>query len=202
MAFSFKRIPIGANLRNIPSVFRRFGEVGDGFIAITGARLNRSERGSSNVAPIPRPGDVGVQAVAIRIAGDQAAFWGCGPVAPGSKSINGAVMAHGRASAEENSGFEFVNCTVVGTRRIWFGRAWKPLSPVIFAFTSMTDIIVPEGWSDFNDPTRDHTLSADLAKGASPGTRFTRVFAELDATCGRRIPGDVPFASSTATYFV
>ncbi|KAK3036600.1 hypothetical protein RJ639_031665 [Escallonia herrerae] len=31
-----------------------------------------------NVAPIPRPGDVGAQAVAIRVAGDQAAFWGCG----------------------------------------------------------------------------------------------------------------------------
>ena len=33
---------------------------------------------SQNVAPIPRPGDVGAQAVAIRISGDQAAFWGCG----------------------------------------------------------------------------------------------------------------------------
>ncbi|KAI4992862.1 hypothetical protein ZWY2020_007175 [Hordeum vulgare] len=31
-----------------------------------------------NVAPIPRPGDVGAQAVALRIGGDQAAFWGCG----------------------------------------------------------------------------------------------------------------------------
>ncbi|KAK4488958.1 hypothetical protein RD792_004749 [Penstemon davidsonii] len=31
-----------------------------------------------NVAPIPGPGIVGAQAVAIRIAGDQAAFWGCG----------------------------------------------------------------------------------------------------------------------------
>lgn len=31
-----------------------------------------------NVAPIPNPGDFGAQAVAIRVAGDQAAFWGCG----------------------------------------------------------------------------------------------------------------------------
>lgn len=34
--------------------------------------------GMQNVAPIPGPGDIGAQAVAIRIAGDQAAFWGCG----------------------------------------------------------------------------------------------------------------------------
>ncbi|KAE8715749.1 putative respiratory burst oxidase-like protein H-like [Hibiscus syriacus] len=30
------------------------------------------------------------------------------------------------------------------------------------------------------------------AVGTSPGTRFTRVFAELDATCGMRIPRDAP----------
>ncbi|RZS20136.1 hypothetical protein BHM03_00052623 [Ensete ventricosum] len=32
----------------------------------------------NNVAPIPNPGDVGAQAVAIRVGADQAAFWGCG----------------------------------------------------------------------------------------------------------------------------
>ncbi|CAA0806900.1 Probable pectinesterase 8 [Striga hermonthica] len=31
-----------------------------------------------NVAPMPVPGAVGAQAVALRIGGDQAAFWGCG----------------------------------------------------------------------------------------------------------------------------
>ncbi|EOX93212.1 hypothetical protein QUC31_004025 [Theobroma cacao] len=159
-----------------------------------------------NVAPIARPGDVGAQAVAIRIAGDQAAFWGCGffgaqdtlhddrgrhyfkdcyiqgsidfifgngrslyencqlvsmanPVAPGSKGINGAVTAHGRASGDENTGFAFVNCSVGGTGRIWLGRAWRPFSRVVFALTSMTDIIAPEGWNDFNDPARDQTIS-------------------------------------------
>ncbi|GMI76262.1 hypothetical protein like AT1G05310 [Hibiscus trionum] len=135
-----------------------------------------------NVAPIPRPGYVGAQAVAIRIAGDQAAFWGCGsvdfifgngkslyeqdcqmlsmanPVAPGSKSISGAVTAHGRASADENSGFAFVNCSVGGTGRIWLGRAWRPFSRVVFAFTYMADIIAPEGWNNFKDPTRDQTI--------------------------------------------
>lgn len=31
-----------------------------------------------NTAPAPLPGAVGAQAVALRIAGDQAAFYGCG----------------------------------------------------------------------------------------------------------------------------
>ncbi|PSR96405.1 Pectinesterase [Actinidia chinensis var. chinensis] len=158
-----------------------------------------------NAAPMPRPGDVGAQAVALRIAGDQAAFWGCGffgaqdtlhddrgrhyfkdcyiqgsidfifgnarsfyencqltsianPVPAGARGINGAVTAHGRSSKDENSGFAFVNCTVGGTGRIWLGRAWRPFSTVVFAYTNMSDIIAPEGWNDFNDPTRDPTI--------------------------------------------
>ncbi|KZV38788.1 putative pectinesterase 8 [Dorcoceras hygrometricum] len=31
-----------------------------------------------NVAPIPGPGAIGAQAVAIRVSGDKSAFWGCG----------------------------------------------------------------------------------------------------------------------------
>ncbi|KAK4773796.1 hypothetical protein SAY87_028815 [Trapa incisa] len=158
-----------------------------------------------NVAPIPGPGANGGQAVAIRIAGDQAAFFGCGffgaqdtlhddrgrhyfkdcyiqgsidfifgharslyencqlismanPVAPGQKLINGAVTAHGRLSKDENTGFSFVNSSIGGTGRIWLGRAWRPFSRVVFALTSMTDIIAPEGWNDLNDPERDSNI--------------------------------------------
>ncbi|KAE8697707.1 Dehydrodolichyl diphosphate synthase 5 [Hibiscus syriacus] len=46
------------------------------------------------------------------------------------------------------------------------------------------------GWG--GDASDRRTLSAEVAKGASLETRFTRVNAELDATCGRSIPGDAP----------
>lgn len=77
------------------------------------------------------------------------------PVSPGVKGINGAVTAHGRASKDDNTGFVFFKCTVGGNGRVWLGRAWRPFSRVVFAFTTMTDIIAPEGWNDFNDITRD-----------------------------------------------
>ncbi|XP_047156180.1 probable pectinesterase 8 isoform X1 [Vigna umbellata] len=158
-----------------------------------------------NLAPMPSPGAVGAQAVAIRVSGDQSEFKGCGffgaqdtlhddkgrhyfkdcyiqgsidfifgnarslyvnceivsianPVPVGQRSINGAVTAHGRVSGDENTGFAFVNSTVGGNGRIWLGRAWRPYSRVVFAFTSMSDIIAPEGWNDFNDPSRDQTI--------------------------------------------
>ncbi|CAM0910994.1 unnamed protein product [Alopecurus aequalis] len=158
-----------------------------------------------NAAPIPRPGDVGAQAVALRIGGDQAAFWGCGffgaqdtlhddrgrhyfkecfiqgsidfifgdarslyencrlisiadPVPAGIRTITGSVTAHARESNEDNTGYSFVNCSIGGTGRIWLGRAWRPYSRVVFAYTSMSDIIASEGWNDWNDPARDRNV--------------------------------------------
>ncbi|BFG25780.1 hypothetical protein CerSpe_120540 [Prunus speciosa] len=80
------------------------------------------------------------------------------PVPPGSRNVNGAVTAHGRASKDNNTGFAFVNCFIGGTGRVWLGRAWRPFSRVVFVNTTMADIIAPEGWNDFNDPTRDQTI--------------------------------------------
>ncbi|XP_075647150.1 putative pectinesterase 8 [Castanea sativa] len=173
-----------------------------------------------NLAPIPNPGDIGAQAVAIKISGDKAAFWGCGffgaqdtlhddkgrhyfrdcyiqgsidfifgngrslyencllismanPADPGSKSINGALTAHGRTSQDENTGFAFTNCTVGGNGRVWLGRAWRPFARVVFANTSMSDIIAPEGWNDFNDPTRDKTIFFGEYNCSGPGANMT-----------------------------
>lgn len=81
------------------------------------------------------------------------------PVAPGSKSITGVLTAHGRTSNENNTGYSFVNCIVGGSGRVWLGRAWRPFARVVFINTAMTDIIAPEGWNDFNDPTRDQYVN-------------------------------------------
>ena len=77
------------------------------------------------------------------------------PVDPGSTGITGVITAQGRGSQEENTGFAFTNCPVGGNGRVWLGRAWKPFARVVFADTSMSDIIAPEGWNDFNDPASD-----------------------------------------------
>ncbi|KAH0451133.1 hypothetical protein IEQ34_018432 [Dendrobium chrysotoxum] len=189
-------------------------------LSVFGANFIAKNISFMNVAPIAKPGDKGAQAVAIRVAGDQAAFWGCGffgaqdtlhddsgrhyfkecyiqgsidfifgdarslyencqlismasPVPAGLKMINGAVTAHGRVSKDENTGFAFVNCSIGGTGRILLGRAWRPFSRVIFAFTSMTDIISPEGWNDFNDPLRDQTVFYGEYKCSGTGANQT-----------------------------
>ncbi|XP_047310903.1 probable pectinesterase 8 [Impatiens glandulifera] len=191
-----------------------------------------------NVAPIPKPGDVGAQAVAIRVAGDQSAFWGCGffgaqdtlhddrgrhyykdcyiqgsidfifgnakslyencqitsiasQVPPGVRSINGVVTAQGRSSMDENSGYSFVNCSIGGTGRIWLGRAWRPFSKVVYAYTSMSDIIAPEGWNDFGDPSKDQSVfyGEYMCSGAGSNT-------------SQRVPYEQRLNDTQALYFL
>lgn len=47
-------------------------------VAVFGANFIAMNISFMNLAPIAQPGEVDAQAVAIRVGGDQAAFWGCG----------------------------------------------------------------------------------------------------------------------------
>lgn len=67
---------------------------------------------------------------------------------------DGAVAAHHRDSAEENTGFSFVNCKINGTGEIYLGRAWGNYSRTIYSNCYLDNVIAPAGWSDWNYPYR------------------------------------------------
>lgn len=59
------------------------------------------------------------------------------------------VTAQAGKSESDDVGFSFVHCKVTGSGGIaYLGRAWMPYAKVVFAYTEMSDVVQPKGWSD------------------------------------------------------
>lgn len=75
--------------------------------------------------------------------------------------ISGSLTAQKRSSPDENTGFVFINCLItgIGTGQVFLGRAWGPYSRVVYIYTYMDDVILPEGWQDWSNPSRERLVS-------------------------------------------
>ncbi|KAI9182474.1 hypothetical protein LWI28_025708 [Acer negundo] len=63
----------------------------------------------------------------------------------------GYITAQGRNSSTDPSAFVFKTCNITGTNgKAYLGRACGGYSRVIFADSTIADIIVPEGWDAWN----------------------------------------------------
>ncbi|KAJ7961953.1 Pectinesterase [Quillaja saponaria] len=86
---------------------------------------------------------------------------------------NGMTMitAHARQSPSEDTGYVFVHCRITGTSNgTYLGRAWMTRPRVIFAYTDMTGIISPAGWTNNFHPERESTVYFGEYKNIGPGS--------------------------------
>ncbi|XP_059441601.1 pectinesterase QRT1 [Corylus avellana] len=143
------------------------------------------------------PGGYGMQAVALRVAGDKAVFYRVKILGAQDTLLDdigshyfynchiqgsvdfifgtstslyqdcviqataqnwGAIAAHHRDLPNDNTGFSFVNCTIIGTGNIFLGRAWGNYSRVVYSYCNMENIIISPGWSDWKQPSRQKTV--------------------------------------------
>ncbi|KAK4425282.1 putative pectinesterase 29 [Sesamum alatum] len=64
-------------------------------------------------------------------------------------TLNGAagyITAQGRSSANDTNGFVFKECNIFGNGKTFLGRPWRDYARVLFYNSSMSDIVVPQGW--------------------------------------------------------
>eukprot|EP00253_Pinus_taeda_P012270 PITA_12270 len=85
--------------------------------------------------------------------------------------LNGAITAQSRSSASDDTGYVFLNCKITGNGLMYLGRAWGSYSRVVFAYTYIADIIFPEGWDNWKDPTRQSTVFYGMYKCSGPGAK-------------------------------
>ncbi|XP_077242289.1 pectinesterase 11 [Tasmannia lanceolata] len=86
---------------------------------------------------------------------------------------DGAITAQGRISPTENTAFSFVDCKITGVGHALLGRPWKDYSRVVFARTYMSNVILPQGWDDWNDPARQRTVFYGQYRCYGPGANLS-----------------------------
>ncbi|RLN29235.1 putative pectinesterase 53 [Panicum miliaceum] len=95
----------------------------------------------------------------------------------------GALTAQNRQSLLEDTGFSFVNCRVTGSGALYLGRAWGTFSRVVFAYTYMdNNIIIPRGWYNWGDPTREMSVPACLLLLLSSSSGWTVFYGQYKCT--------------------
>ncbi|GLT58020.1 hypothetical protein SLA2020_309470 [Shorea laevis] len=152
----------------------------------------------------------GARAVALRVSGDKAAFFGCRILSyqdallddigrhyysncyiegavdfifGNANSLfekchlhslsegNGAITAQRRQSPSENTGFIFLGCKITGVKSAVLGRPWGAYSRVVFIQTYMSNVILPQGWDNWGDPSKERTVYYAEYKCFGPGAK-------------------------------
>ncbi|CAA0824930.1 Probable pectinesterase 53 [Striga hermonthica] len=84
-----------------------------------------------------------------------------------------SVTAQKRTNSSLSSGFSFKDCTITGSGSIYLGRAWADYSRVVFSYTFMDKIVLPQGWSDWGDKSRDQKVYYGEYKCSGAGSNLT-----------------------------
>ncbi|CAA7055137.1 unnamed protein product [Microthlaspi erraticum] len=72
--------------------------------------------------------------------------------------LAGFITAQGRESEHDTSGFVFNNCVIEGDGKAFLGRAYRGYSRVVFYGTTMSSVVVPEGWNAWHYKGHEYVI--------------------------------------------
>ncbi|KAF2535491.1 hypothetical protein F2Q68_00019880 [Brassica cretica] len=79
----------------------------------------------------------------------------------GGAMLPGFITAQGRQSEQDTSGFVFKYCAIKGDGTAFLGRAYRGYSRVVFYATSMSNVIVPQGWDAWLNKGEEYVTVGD-----------------------------------------
>ncbi|GAB4830618.1 hypothetical protein Ancab_020384 [Ancistrocladus abbreviatus] len=86
-----------------------------------------------------------------------------------------SLTAQKRTNSSLWSGFSFKDCKVTGSGQVFLGRAWGDYSRVVFSYTFMDRLVLPEGWSNWGWGIQSRNFSVYYGeyKCSGPGANMT-----------------------------
>ncbi|XP_040999516.1 probable pectinesterase 53 isoform X1 [Juglans microcarpa x Juglans regia] len=84
-----------------------------------------------------------------------------------------SLTAQKQSNASLGSGFSFKDSVVTGSGQVYLGRAWGEYSRVVFSYTFLDKVVLPQGWSDWGDQKRDSGVYYGEYKCSGPGANST-----------------------------
>jgi len=102
---------------------------------------------------------------------------------------NGYITA-ASTPQDQAFGYVFSNCRITGETpeiRTYLGRPWRDFASVAFLHTRMSEVVRPEGWHNWGQPSREKTSRYaefnSTGPGANPGARvqWARALTEEQA---------------------
>ncbi|MED6207065.1 hypothetical protein PIB30_032413 [Stylosanthes scabra] len=98
------------------------------------------------------------------------------------------IVAQARTMDSQDTAYAFVHCHVTGTGTgSYLGRAWMSHPKVVFAYSVMSNVVNPQGWSDNMHQEYDRTLYFGEYRNTGPGAaaagraKFTKQMSDAEA---------------------
>ncbi|KAK9281124.1 hypothetical protein L1049_004017 [Liquidambar formosana] len=84
-----------------------------------------------------------------------------------------SLTAQKRTNSSLESGFSFKDNVVTGSGTVFLGRAWGDYSRVVFSYTFLDKLVLPQGWSNWGNHKRASSVYYGEYKCTGPGANLT-----------------------------
>ncbi|KAK1356773.1 Pectinesterase [Heracleum sosnowskyi] len=84
-----------------------------------------------------------------------------------------SLTAQKRNDASMQSGFSFKDSKITGSGHVYLGRAWGDYSRVVFSYTFMDSLVLPQGWSDWGKQSNDERVYYGEYECSGPGANLS-----------------------------